>query len=91
MNDGDLGGKRTLTFEEALAELEKIVELLESEKLTLDESIKLFEQGMALSRFCEEILDRAQRRIEVLVAGDGDGAEPELTDVFWEGERSETG
>lgn len=77
MGEGQEGPDRKPSFEEALAELEKIVSMLESEKLTLDESMRLFEQGMALSRFCEELLDEAQRRIETLVAREGTVAELE--------------
>jgi exodeoxyribonuclease VII small subunit len=60
------------TFEASLAELEKIVEQLENGELPLEESLKLFETGVKLSRECRERLSDAERRIEVLMK-DGDG------------------
>jgi exodeoxyribonuclease VII small subunit len=60
------------TFESSLAELEKIVERLENGELSLEESLKLFETGVRLSRECRERLSDAERRIEVLMK-DADG------------------
>jgi exodeoxyribonuclease VII small subunit len=60
------------TFESSLAALEKIVAQLESGDLPLEESLKLFEAGVKLSRECRERLTDAERRIEVLMK-DGDG------------------
>ena len=55
-----------LTYEEALAELEHIVETLEGEQNRLDESMKLFERGQALVARCGELLETAQLKVEVL-------------------------
>jgi exodeoxyribonuclease VII small subunit len=60
------------TFEESLNELERIVKQLENGDLPLEESLKLFEQGIKLSRLCKERLTAAERRIEVLIK-DGRG------------------
>lgn len=60
------------TFEAALGELESIVRKLEDGDLDLEESLKLFEKGVKLSRECRERLARAERRIEVLMK-DGNG------------------
>ncbi len=54
------------TFEEALDELEKITEGLESGELDLEETIKLYEQGIKLSKLCEQTLQKAKQKIEVL-------------------------
>ena len=54
-------------FEQALAELEQIVKQLEDGDLDLEESLKLFEEGVRLSRECRERLTTAERRIEVLM------------------------
>lgn len=54
-------------FEEALKKLEDIVREMESGDLTLEESLKSFEEGIRLSRFCSKKLDEAERRIEVLL------------------------
>ena len=60
-------------FEAQLASLERIVRELERGDLPLEQSLELFEQGVRLSRECQERLNEAERRIEVLLRG-GDGA-----------------
>jgi exodeoxyribonuclease VII small subunit len=55
------------TFESSLGELEKIVRQLEDGDLSLEESLKLFENGVRLSRECQERLNAAERRIEILL------------------------
>jgi exodeoxyribonuclease VII small subunit len=60
-------------FEAQLATLERIVRELERGDLPLEQSLDLFEQGVRLSRECQERLNEAERRIEVLLRG-GDGA-----------------
>ncbi len=57
------------TFEASLNELERIVKQLEDGDLALEESLKLFEDGIRLSRECRERLANAERRIEVLMKG----------------------
>jgi len=59
------------SFEKSLDELEKIVSKLEAGDLSLEDSLKLFEEGVKLSRTCRERLTNAERRIEMLM-GDGD-------------------
>ena len=54
------------TFESSLEELERIVRELEQGELTLEKSLELFEQGVRLSRECQERLNQAERRIEML-------------------------
>lgn len=63
---------RGKTFEMQLAALEKVVRELERGDLPLEESLKLFEDGVRLSRECQERLNQAERRIEVLLR-DGEG------------------
>jgi exodeoxyribonuclease VII small subunit len=53
-------------FEAAVAELESIVKKLEEGDLPLEESLKLYERGVHLSRFCHARLEDAERRIEIL-------------------------
>jgi exodeoxyribonuclease VII small subunit len=55
------------TFESSLEELERIVRQLEQGELTLEKSLELFEQGVKLSRDCQERLNQAERRIEILM------------------------
>ena len=54
-------------FEEALNKLEKIVSKLEKGDIPLEESLKLFEEGVRLSRFCNQKLDEAEKRVEILL------------------------
>lgn len=56
--------KEPLSFEEALSRLETIVEELEDESITLDQSIELYEEGIELSRLCTETLEEAELRIK---------------------------
>ena len=59
------------SFEEALKQLETIVSKLESGETKLEESIRLFEEGMKLSGICQKRLDEADRKIEVLLRKPG--------------------
>ena len=59
-------GKRKLTFEEALKQLETIAEEIEQGKIGLEESISKYEQGMTLVKQCREILSRAEHKIQQL-------------------------
>ena len=58
-----------LTFEAALAELEKIVGQLESGQAPLEQSIELYERGAALKAHCETRLEAARLRVEKIVVG----------------------
>ena len=80
----------TLNFENAMAELETLVEDMESGELSLEESLQRYEQGIALSRRCKQVLDHAELRLRVLdekmaedaeaPAGAGDDKAPLGTD-----------
>lgn len=59
------------TFEEALKKLENVVAKLESGEIMLEESIRLFEEGMKLSSLCQKRLDDADRKIETLLRQPG--------------------
>ena len=66
-----------MSFEQALAELEQIVQKLESGRAQLDESITLYTRGTALKAHCEAKLKSAQAQIERIVIGpDGVATEP---------------
>jgi exodeoxyribonuclease VII small subunit len=62
-----------VTFEQAIARLGEIVDSLEEGEQPLEESIALFEEGMTLAKSSQEILDRAERRIEELLGVDAQG------------------
>ncbi len=55
-----------LTFEDCLQRLEQIVGALEAGNLSLEDSLKAFEEGIALARHCARYLDEAERRVELL-------------------------
>jgi exodeoxyribonuclease VII small subunit len=55
-----------MKFEEALKRLEEIVKILEKGELSLDESLKLFEEGVSLRKFCLTKLNEAERKIRVI-------------------------
>ena len=54
-------------FEDAMRNLEDIVKRLESGDLPLEESLKIFEKGVALSRFCFNKLEEAEKRVSLLI------------------------
>ena len=54
-------------FEEALGRLEDIVKRMETGDMTLEESLKAFEEGIKLARLCSRRLDEAERRVEILL------------------------
>lgn len=59
------------TFEESLKKLENIVDQLEKGDLPLEESLKLFEEGVGLSAVCKQELDAAEGKVQMLVKRDG--------------------
>ena len=60
--------KENLTFESASARLEEIVKILEQGNCPLDESLKLYEEGVLLVRFCNDSLNSAEKKIKMLVS-----------------------
>ena len=59
----ETAGGTKITYEEGVARLQEIVKALESGGMTLDESVRLFEEGAALSKFCSGELEKAERKI----------------------------
>ncbi|MHB8770359.1 MAG: exodeoxyribonuclease VII small subunit [Syntrophales bacterium] len=59
-------------FEEALEKLEEIVKRMEAGEMTLEESLKAFEEGIKLARLCAKKLDEADRRVELLLRQEGE-------------------
>jgi exodeoxyribonuclease VII small subunit len=58
-----------MPFEQAFAQLEEIVQRLEAGELTLQESLDLYEQGMAAARHCQTLLDAAELRVTQIQGG----------------------
>jgi exodeoxyribonuclease VII small subunit len=63
--------EKGMTFEEAMKRLEEIVERLGEGNLLLEESLKLFEEGIELCKFCNKKLDEAGYKVEKLVEKEG--------------------
>ena len=67
-------------FEQALAELEGLVERLESGELSLDQSLQQFKRGVELTRHCQGVLEQAQQIVEQLLDPDDEGSAVPLED-----------
>lgn len=63
--------RKKLDYEEAVAELESLVEKLERGDITLEESLKLYERGVLLTRDCQEALQAADQKVQMLVKQTG--------------------
>ena len=63
--------QKELSFEAALKRLEKIADDLENDDISLDESLKAYEEGMKLMAVCQKKLEEAKKKVDVLVKKDG--------------------
>jgi exodeoxyribonuclease VII small subunit len=61
----------TFDFEQALAELEQLVERMEQGELSLEQSLKDFERGIALTRACQGALKEAEQKVQILTSQSG--------------------
>ena len=67
------------TFETSMRELEEVVGKLENGDITLDDSLKLFEQGIKLAKACQKKLDEAEKKVKILTAdSNGDFVEEDF-------------
>ncbi len=71
--------EKDINFEQAMEELEKIAAELEKGELDLDTSVSKFEEGMELSKKCNEILENAEKKITILLNKDGELIEESFT------------
>lgn len=62
-------------FEKSMAELENIVKQLESGELSLEQSLECFEQGVKLTRQCQEALNKAEQKVAILMKDSGELAD----------------
>ena len=62
-----------IDFEKALAELEKLVETMETGDMSLEDSLKQFERGVALTRSCQKALADAEQKVQILLQNSDDG------------------
>jgi len=68
--------KKKLTFEQALEKLEEIVSQIEEGKVSLEESIERYSEGIKLIQQCRAILAEAEKKIQLLAEGEGGTLEP---------------
>lgn len=59
--------KKEIKFEEAIQRLEEIAEAMESKSLSLEDSIKMFQEGMDIAKLCNQKLDEAEKRVNIIV------------------------
>jgi exodeoxyribonuclease VII small subunit len=64
-----------MSYEQAFAELETIIQRLENEQPSLEEALQLYERGQALVQRCAALLDQAELRVKQVAAGDLNGLE----------------
>ena len=79
---------KPVDFENALAELESLVERLERGDVPLDEALRTFERGVALTRHCQACLQAAQQKVEILLKRSG---QPEVRPFEETGEANSAG
>jgi exodeoxyribonuclease VII small subunit len=65
---------KTPNFEDALEELENLVERMEDGEASLEDSLKDFERGIVLTRGCQTALAEAEQKVEILLQKDGDSS-----------------
>ncbi len=66
--------KKPFTVEHALGELEGLINAMESGDLTLEQSLQAFEMGIRLTRECQEALNQAEQKVQILLSEKGDTA-----------------
>jgi exodeoxyribonuclease VII small subunit len=74
--------KKLPSFEESLTELEQLVLKMEQGNLSLDESLKLFERGIELTRTCQKTLKEAEQKVRILMEENGELTLKPFTDEF---------
>ena len=72
--------KSTTLFEDSLAELEQLVSQLEQGDISLEESLKSFERGVTLTRTCQNALQEAEQKVQILIKKNGTQTMDPFTD-----------
>lgn len=79
--DCSMSRKKPIKFEEALDELETLVEELEEGELSLEESLKAFEKGIRLTRDCQQALSDAEQKVRLLIEENDELQEQDFPDL----------
>ena len=72
--------KKAVRLEDSLAELEQLVERMEQGNLPLEDSLKLFERGVQLTRACQKALKEAEQKVQLLLEDNGEPTLQPFTD-----------
>ncbi|MBK7167887.1 MAG: exodeoxyribonuclease VII small subunit [Gammaproteobacteria bacterium] len=72
--------RKTPNFEKSLSELETLVERMEEGDMSLEDSLKAFENGIRLTQHCQQALTRAQQRVQILMQGEDEPREFDETE-----------
>ena len=72
--------KSTVSFEQSLEELEQLVEAMEKDNITLEESLTSFERGIQLTRTCQKALKEAEQKVQILLNTNGKQSKKPFTD-----------
>jgi len=77
--------RNDIKFEDAMKRLEEIVRSLEEGNLTLDEAIRLYEEGIKLSKLCNDILRSVEKRVVLIEKLNGEYVEDDITNDIYGG------
>jgi exodeoxyribonuclease VII small subunit len=75
-----MAAKKSYPFEHSLEKLEKLVEQMEEGDLTLEDSLKTFEEGIKLTRECQQALIKAEQKVKLLIEENGQVSETDFED-----------
>lgn len=67
-----MASKKTFQFEDSLSKLEHLVEQMEDGDFSLEESLKAFEEGIKLTRECQQALKKAEQKVQMLIQKNGE-------------------
>jgi exodeoxyribonuclease VII small subunit len=67
-----MASKKTFQFEDSLSKLEHLVEQMEDGEFSLEESLKAFEEGIKLTRECQQALKKAEQKVQMLIQKNGE-------------------
>ena len=73
--------KKSYPFEQSLGKLEQLVERMEEGDLSLEESLKTFEEGIKLTRQCQQALVKAEQKVKLLIEENGQISEEDFEDL----------
>jgi exodeoxyribonuclease VII small subunit len=67
-----MASKKTFQFEDSLSKLKRLVEQMEAGEFSLEESLKAFEEGIKLTRECQQALKKADQKVQMLIQKNGE-------------------